>query len=105
MSSKNYKAIVLSLSYMFSLFLLVMFLLMADNKYAWMLEDDPLLTLPTDPDLKLKIAIFGVPLLLSSAFTVFFSFLNFGRISKLVSILFALTILLLTGSKFLGLII
>lgn len=99
----NYRKIIyLSLCYLFSMISLVMFWLMATNKYEWMLKNDPSLTLPVDPKQNIKTAIFGVPLFLAAGLTMYFSFLRFKTPAKVISTVYAAVILLLLGIRISG---
>ena len=102
MNKKYNRVIYLSLCYLFSIILLVMFWSMATNKYEWMLEDAPSLTLPVDPNLNMKIVIFGIPLILIAGLTVYYSFLRFTTPVKVISTMFAAAILLVLGIRISG---
>lgn len=100
---ENYsKIIYLSLCYLFSIILLVMFWLMATNKYEWMLKNDPSLTLPADPKQNIKTAIFGVPLILTAGLTMYYSFLRLKKPAKVISTVYTAVILLLLGIRISG---
>ncbi len=101
MKIPNRQHMVLVVGYLLSAVSFAIFVSSTENEYAWMLEEEPYVKLPVDVNADVKAIIFGIPMLTLIGFVVVYSLCRFGMKARLISVLFALALLLSASLAFL----
>lgn len=100
---RKISAIALVMIYFFSLLFLIIFIIVPENKYEWMLGEHSSVgaygNLPIDPDTNIRMAIFSAPVILLAVLNLVFGFVLFKFKGRIFSLGYSIILVFLVIAK------